>query len=132
MGPYWVRLYSPLKEAWGFPCGTEVKNSPAVQETQETWVRAMGWGDPPEKEMQPTPVFLPGRSYEQRILAGYSLRGCRVGHNWAMKEQQQWTLRNNCFLRQCYVCLTWASNHLYWFWMNYLLSSYTYTKLISH
>ena len=27
---------------------------------QETWVQSLGWEDPPEKGMQPTPVFLPG------------------------------------------------------------------------
>ena len=27
--------------------------------------------DPPEKEMQPTPVFLPGESHGQRSLVGY-------------------------------------------------------------
>ena len=33
------------------------KNLPAMQ---ETWVRFLGWKDPLEKEMQPTPVYLPG------------------------------------------------------------------------
>ena len=28
-----------------------VKNLPAVQETQEMWVRSLGWEDPLEKEM---------------------------------------------------------------------------------
>ena len=42
---------------------------------QETWVRSLGWEDPLEKEMQPTPVFLPGESHGQRSLAGYSPRG---------------------------------------------------------
>ena len=28
-----------------------VKNLPAVQETQETWVQSLGWEDPLEKEM---------------------------------------------------------------------------------
>ena len=28
-----------------------VKNPPAMQETQETWVRSLGWEDPLEKEM---------------------------------------------------------------------------------
>ena len=27
---------------------------------QETWVQALGWEDPLEKRLQPTPVFLPG------------------------------------------------------------------------
>ena len=32
------------------------------------------WEDPLEKEMEkePTPIFLPGESYEQRSLMGYS------------------------------------------------------------
>ena len=32
-------------------------------------------------EVQPTPVFLPGKFHGQRSLVGYSPRGCRVGHN---------------------------------------------------
>ena len=40
--------------------------------------------------MQPTPVFLPGKSHGQRSLAGYSPRGCkRVGHNSVTKQQQE-------------------------------------------
>ena len=42
-----------------------------MQETQETWVQFLGWEDP-LKEMQPTPVFLPGKSHGERNLAGYS------------------------------------------------------------
>ena len=34
-----------------------VKNLPAVQ---ETWVQSLGWEDPLEEDMAPTPVFLPG------------------------------------------------------------------------
>ena len=32
----------------------------------------MGWEDPLEEGMTSTPVFLPGESYGQRSLAGYS------------------------------------------------------------
>ena len=35
----------------------------------------LGQEDPPEKEMQPTPVFLPGESHGQRSLAGFSSWG---------------------------------------------------------
>ena len=38
----------------------------------ETWVRSLGREDPLEKEMQPTPVLLPGKSHGLRILVGYS------------------------------------------------------------
>ena len=34
--------------------------------------RFLGWEDPLEKERQPTPVFLPGKSHGQRSLVGYS------------------------------------------------------------
>ena len=32
---------------------------------------------PWRRKWQPTPVFLPGESHRQRILAGYSPRGCK-------------------------------------------------------
>ena len=38
-----------------------------------------------EKKMQPTPVFLPGKSHGQRSLAGYSPWSCRVRHDLAIK-----------------------------------------------
>ena len=61
-----------------------VKNLPAMQ---ETWVQYLGWADPLEKEMATTPIFLLGKSHEQRILAGYS-PWChkRVGHDLATKQ----------------------------------------------
>ena len=46
-----------------------VKRLPAMQ---ETWVRSLGWEDPLEKEMEPTPVLLPGKFYGWRSLVGYS------------------------------------------------------------
>ena len=39
----------------------------------DLWVRKIPWG----KKWQPTPVFLPGKSHGQRILAGYSPWGCK-------------------------------------------------------
>ena len=43
----------------------------------KSWVQPLGWVDPLEKEMQPTPVFLPGEFHGQRSLVGYSLWGCK-------------------------------------------------------
>ena len=58
-----------------------VKNSPAVQKTEEMWVdpwvRKILW----RRKWQPTPVFLPGEFHGQRSLAGYSSRGRRVIHD---------------------------------------------------
>ena len=54
-----------------------VKNPPAMQETQEMQIRSLDWEDPLEEGRQPTPVFLPGKSHDQRILVGYSPRGSK-------------------------------------------------------
>ena len=39
----------------------------------DPWVEKMPW----QSTWQPTPVFLPGESHEQRSLAGYSPWGCK-------------------------------------------------------
>ena len=49
-------------------------------------VPSLGWEDPLEKEMQPTPVFLPGESHGQQSLAGYSPWGRK---EWDMAEHEQ-------------------------------------------
>ena len=46
-----------------------VKNLPAMR---ETWPLSLGWKDPLEEGMAPTPAFLPGKSHGQRSLMGYS------------------------------------------------------------
>ena len=51
----------------------QVKNLPAMQETQEMQVQSLGQEDPLEEEAATTPVFLPGKFHGQRSLAGYSL-----------------------------------------------------------
>ena len=46
------------------------------------WVGKLPW----RRKWQPTPVFLPGKSYGQRSLAGLQYIGvARVGHNLAIK-----------------------------------------------
>ena len=55
-----------------FPGGSVVKNLPAKQEMQETWVQSwvgkISW----RRKWQPTPVFLPEKCHGQRSLVGYS------------------------------------------------------------
>ena len=52
----------------------------------EPWSRKSPW----RMKWQPTPVFLLGKAFGQRSLAGYSPWGCkRVGHNWVTEQQQQ-------------------------------------------
>ena len=36
----------------------------------ETWVQSLDWEDILEKEMKPTPVYLPGKSHGWRSLVG--------------------------------------------------------------
>ena len=38
----------------------------------QTQVRSLGWEDLLEKEMESTPVLLPGKFHGQRSLVGYS------------------------------------------------------------
>ena len=40
---------------------------------QETRVQTLGQQDPLEKEMQPTPVLLPGKFHGLRSLVGYGV-----------------------------------------------------------
>ena len=47
---------------------------PAMQETR---VQSLGQKDPLEKEMQSTPVLLPGEFHGQRSLVGYSPQGLK-------------------------------------------------------
>ena len=54
-----------------------VKNPPADAGNARDTVRSLGWEIPWQRAWQPTPVFLPGESYGQRSLAGYSQWGCK-------------------------------------------------------
>ena len=52
-----------------------IKNLPAMQ---ETGVWSLGQKGLLEKEMVPTPVFLPGEFHGQRSLVNYSPWGCKT------------------------------------------------------
>ena len=50
----------------------------------DPWFRKISW----RRKWQPTPVFLPGKYYSQKHLAGYSPWGHkRVRHDLATKQQ---------------------------------------------
>ena len=66
----------------GSPGGSVVKNLPTKQ---EMWVRSLGWKISGRRKWQSTPVFLPGESYGQRSLMGYSPWGRRVRHNLTLR-----------------------------------------------
>ena len=59
----------------GFPDDSWAKKVPAMQDTRQMQVRALGQGDLWRREWQPTPAFLPGESPWTGGLAGYSLWG---------------------------------------------------------
>ena len=69
-----------LKALKASPCGSEVKNSPAVKEMQETWVRSPGQEDPLEEETHSS--ILAGETPWTGEAAGLlSVGSQRVRHN---------------------------------------------------
>ena len=54
----------------GFPGGSEVKNPPAVQETQDTLVQSLGRKDPLEKGMMTHSSILGSRITQTEEPAG--------------------------------------------------------------
>ena len=54
-----------------------IKNPPAVQETQETWVPSLGGEDLLEKEMATRSSILAQETHRQRSLEGDSPWGCK-------------------------------------------------------
>ena len=55
------------------------------------WVRKMPW----RRKWQPTPAFLPGKCYGQRILLGYSPRGGRES------DTTEWLTAWVCHINSC-------------------------------
>ena len=91
----------PCKWEWqGFPGGF-IGKEPARQCRRhekcrfDSWLGKIHW----RRAWQPTPVFLPGEFHGQRSLAGYSLWGHRVGHNWSNLAQWEWQRLRRIFLR---------------------------------
>ena len=87
----------PLASSQGFPGGSGVKNLPANAEdsgviSESGRSRREGNGYPP--------VFLSGKSHEQKSLVGYSPWDCKgLGHDLATKQQHHHNLLSCC------VCL---------------------------
>ena len=70
--------YSWLYSKMGFPSGSAGKESTCSSEDTGDVGSIPGLGRFPwRKKHQPTPVFLPEKSHEQRSLAGYSPKGCK-------------------------------------------------------
>ena len=68
-------------EVKGFPGGSVVNNPPAIQETQETWVRSLSWEDPLEEKMATHSSMLAWRIPWTEEPGGLQTMGLpRVGH----------------------------------------------------
>ena len=66
---------------WGFPGGSVVENPPANAGDTGS---IPGLGRSPWRRVwQPTPIFLPGESHQQRSLTGCSPWGHTVEHDWS-------------------------------------------------
>ena len=64
---------------------------------KEMQVQSLAVKIPWRRKWQPTPVYLPEKSYAQRSLVGYSPKGYkRVKHDLTTKQQQ-----NNLYLCLC-------------------------------
>ena len=72
------------KANWGFPGGALVKNPPAVQEMQESWVQSLGCEDSVEEEMETHSSILAWKIPWTEEPAGYSPWGHK---EWDMTEQ---------------------------------------------
>ena len=65
-----------------------VKNLPAMQEMQKTWIRSLGWGDQLEKEMTIHSSILAWEIPWTEESGGLEFMGLqRVRHDLASKQQ---------------------------------------------
>ena len=69
------------KASYGFPGGSDGKESPAVQ---ETWIWSLGWEDLLEKEVTTHSSIFAWRIPWTEEPVGYSPSGCKESH---MTEQ---------------------------------------------
>ena len=66
----------------GLPQRLRSKESPAVQETKETWVQSLGWEDPLEEGMATHSSIIAWRiSWAEEVGGLYSIGLQRVRHN---------------------------------------------------
>ena len=73
----------------GLPLWLSSKESACNAGTSEDPGSILGLGRSLEKKGKPTPVLLPGKSYGQKSLVGYSLWDCKsVRHSLVAKQEQ--------------------------------------------
>ena len=70
-----------------FPGGSVVKNLPAMQEMQKTWVQSLGWEDPLEEEIATRSSTLAWKiPWTEEPGRLQSTGSQRVGHNLVTKQ----------------------------------------------
>ena len=89
---------------FGFSCGSEVKNLPAMQEAQ---IWSLGWEEPLEKVMVTHSTILAWRipwTGEPGRLQFIGLQ--RIRHNWVTftSKYNTWYFHIHAFLFQCINC----------------------------
>ena len=86
---------------FGLPSGSVVKNPPAMQETQDMWVRSLGWEDPLEEGMAIYPSIFAWRIPWTEELGGLLSRGLqRLRHDWSNRARIDAFPRCACFCRR--------------------------------
>ena len=83
----------------------------------DPWVRKIPW----KKKWQPTPTFLPGKSHEQRSLAGYSPWSCKeqaIVHGVA-KSQTRLSYWGYTYILCHFIQGIWGLWYLWGFWRQY-------------
>ena len=98
----------------GFPDGSVAKNLPIKQEMWFCpWVGKIPW----RRKWQPHPVFfLPGKSYGQRSLEGYSPWGCKeTGITWRLNNSNMVNPRwvNKMVASLCKKCYDYITKHTF-------------------
>ena len=66
----------------------QVKNLPSMPETQETWVRSLGWEDPLEEDMATPCTILPWEIPWTEEPGGLQSTGWQVRRGLVHKQQQ--------------------------------------------
>ena len=97
----------PPKEVFGFPRWLSCKEFTCQHWRHgfNPWARKIPW----RREWQPTPVFLPGKSYGQRSMVGYNPSGReRVRHDQVITQQEVFRPMSYsilAFITMIYNCL---------------------------
>ena len=80
-----------------FPIAQEVKNLPAIQETQEMWIWSLGGDDPLEEEMGTYSSILAWRIQWTEEMAGYSPWGYKESDKTEHYNKEKVLSVNNFF-----------------------------------